>query len=213
MFRKRRRGSLQPGEPLRHPDHPLPVSRRQFIAQGLMSGAATVIAPTALGLFSNPRAAEAALSADLEALKQSCGIAVQGAGKIPFICVDLAGGANMVGSNVLVGGQGGQLDFLSAAGYAKLGLPGDMVPGAPNPGNPANGLGLRKHEKSQESSEWKPSRLRSQFQVTPPVISAPAKPTLRQTATARGLINARFTSLPTSVEPPLVVSTWKNGSG
>ncbi len=31
---------------------------------------------------------------------------MQGAGKIPFICIDLAGGANMVGSNVLVGGTG-----------------------------------------------------------------------------------------------------------
>src|ERR1700723_940255 len=30
--------------------------------------------------------------------------------------------------NVLVGGPGGQLDFLSVAGYNKLGLPGTMVP-------------------------------------------------------------------------------------
>ena len=55
-----------------------------------------------------------------------------GAGKIPFICIDLAGGANMVGSNVLIGGPGGQLDFLSTAGYGKLGLPGDMLPGMTN---------------------------------------------------------------------------------
>jgi len=131
----------------------LPVTRRQFIAQGLAGGAATVIAPTVLGLFANPRAAEAALSADLEALKQSCGIAVQGAGRIPFICIDLAGGASMVGSNVLVGGRGGQLDFLSAAGYAKLGLPGDMVPGVANPGSATNEwfddrIGLRFHSDS-----------------------------------------------------------------
>ena len=46
---------------------------------------------------------------------------MQGAGKIPFICFDLAGGANMAGSNVLIGGPGGQLDFLSTAGYGKLG--------------------------------------------------------------------------------------------
>ena len=153
MFRKSRRGALTPDHPLRHPDHPLPVTRRQFIAQGLASGAATVIAPTVLGLFANPRAAEAALSADLEALKQSCGIAVQGAGRIPLICIDLAGGANMVGSNVLVGGRGGQLDFLSAAGYAKLGLPGDMVPGVANPGSATNEwfddrIGLRFHSDS-----------------------------------------------------------------
>ena len=153
MFRNKRRGPLRPDEPLRHPDHPVPVTRRQFLAQGLLSGAATVVAPSVLGLFANPRAAEAALSPDLEALRQRCGIAVQGAGRIPFICIDLAGGANMVGSNVLVGGQAGQLDLLSAAGYARLGLPAGMAPGAPNPGSPTNSwidesLGLRFHSDS-----------------------------------------------------------------
>ena len=44
----------------------------------------------------------------------------------------------MAGSNVLTGGQGGQRDFLSVAGYGRLGLPGDMVPNAPNPGSPTN---------------------------------------------------------------------------
>ena len=73
------------------------------------------------------------MSSDLETLKAACGIAVQGAGKIPFIAFDLAGGANMAGSNVLIGGQGGQLDFLTTAGYRKLGLPGDMIPQAIDP--------------------------------------------------------------------------------
>ncbi len=150
MSRKSRRGPLHPDAPLYQADHPRPVTRRQFVAQGFATGAATVIAPTLFGLFANPRAAQAALSPDLEALKASCGIAVQGAGKIPFICIDLAGGANMVGSNVLVGGQGGQQDFLSVAGYGRQGLPGDMVPNAPNPGSPTNNfiqsaLGLSFH--------------------------------------------------------------------
>jgi len=153
MSRKSRRGPLHPDAPLLQTGHPRPVTRRQFVAQGFMSGAATVIAPSIFGLFANPRAAEAALSPDLEALKQSCGIAVQGAGKIPFICIDLAGGANMVGSNVLVGAQGGQRDFLSVAGYGRLGLPGDMVPNAPNPASPTNDfiesrLGLAFHSDS-----------------------------------------------------------------
>ena len=153
MSRKSRRGPLHPDAPLCQTGHPRPVTRRQFVAQGFMSGAATVIAPSIFGLFANPRAAEAALSPDLEALKQSCGIAVQGAGKIPFICIDLAGGANMVGSNVLVGAQGGQRDFLSVAGYGRLGLPGDMVPNAPNPNSPTNDfiesrLGLAFHSDS-----------------------------------------------------------------
>lgn len=150
MSRKSRRVALHPDAPLRQQDHPRPVTRRQFISQGFISGAATVIAPTIFGLFANPRAAQAALSPDLEALKRACGIAVQGAGKIPFICIDLAGGANMVGSNVLVGGTGGQLDFLSVAGYGTLGLPGDMVPNAPNPASATNdfvdrSLGLAFH--------------------------------------------------------------------
>lgn len=38
-----------------------------------------------MSLFANPKMAHATLSADLEALKATCGIASQGAGKIPFI--------------------------------------------------------------------------------------------------------------------------------
>jgi hypothetical protein len=128
----RRSRALRPDAPLRHADHRRPVTRRDFLAQGFISGAATVVAPTVFGLFADPRAAHAALSPDLEALKQTCGIAVQGAGKIPFICFDLAGGANIAGSNVLIGQAGGQLDFLSTAGYGRLGLPGDMVPAVAN---------------------------------------------------------------------------------
>lgn len=120
-------------EPLKHSDHPRPVTRRQFIAQGFCAGAAAVTGPSLFGLFANPRQARAALSDDLNALKDGCGIAVQGAGKIPFICFDLAGGANISGSNVLVGGPGGQEDFLSNAGYSKLGIPEDMVPNIMNP--------------------------------------------------------------------------------
>ena len=76
MRRKSSRGALHPDAPLRQPGHPRPVTRRQFISQGFISGAATVIAPTVFGMFANPRAAQAALSPDLEALKQACGIAV-----------------------------------------------------------------------------------------------------------------------------------------
>ncbi len=124
---------LSPDEPLRHPDHRRPVTRREFLSQGFLTGLGLVTAPSIFSLFANPRAAYAALSPDVEALKASCGIATQGAGKIPFICFDLAGGANISGSNVLVGKQGGQLDFLTTAGYSKLGLPGDMIPPLVNP--------------------------------------------------------------------------------
>jgi hypothetical protein len=119
--------------PQLHGDHPRPVTRRQFVAQGFMTGAAYATAGGILSLFSNPREAMAALSPDLDNLLAPCGAGGVGAGKIPFICFDLAGGANIAGSNVLVGQEGGQLDFLSTAGYEKMGLPGDMIPGLVDP--------------------------------------------------------------------------------
>ncbi|TNC81765.1 MAG: general secretion pathway protein GspF [Oleiphilus sp.] len=119
-------------DPLKHNDHAKPRTRREFISQGFAAGGATVFGASALSLFANPNKAYADLSGDLEALKASCGIATQGAGKIPFICFDLAGGANIAGSNVLIGRNGGQKEFLSTAGYSKLGLPADMIPSAPN---------------------------------------------------------------------------------
>ena len=129
----------------RHPDEPLclnshgrPVTRRDFLGQGLAAGLGLVTAPTLFGLFANPRSAAAALSPDIEALKTACGIKSLGAGKIPFICFDLAGGASISGSNVLVGKRDGQLDFLSTAGYSKLGLPGDMRPDSINPATNAS---------------------------------------------------------------------------
>jgi len=133
----RKRNIRLPDEPLRLNDHGRPLTRRDFLGQGLIAGMGFVTAPTLFGLFANPRSAAAALSSDIDALKTSCGIKSLGAGKIPFICFDLAGGANISGSNVLVGQQGGQLDFLSTAGYSKLGLPGDMTPASidPNTGN------------------------------------------------------------------------------
>jgi hypothetical protein len=119
--------------PQLHGDHPRPVTRRQFVSQGFMSGAAYTLGGGALSLFANPREAQAALSTDLDNLRSACGIAANGAGKIPFICFDLAGGANIAGSNVLIGQEGGQNDFLATDGYRRQGLPGDMIPGLTDP--------------------------------------------------------------------------------
>jgi hypothetical protein len=154
LIRKPTPKALTPDEPLLHRDsHKRPVTRRDFVAQGMQKGSVALAGASVFSLFANPRAAQAALSPDIEALKGSCGFAVQGAGKIPFIAFDLAGGANFAGSNVLIGGQGGQLDFLSSAGYSRQGLPGDMVPNAPNPQSPTNNfinsaLGLSFHSDS-----------------------------------------------------------------
>ncbi len=155
MFRNRKPANhaLRPDEPLRLNNHGRPRTRREFIAQGFMTGAASIMGGSVLSLFANPRAAYAALSGDIATLRDNCGIVTQGAGKIPFICFDLAGGANISGSNVLVGGPGGQEDFLSTAGYNKLGLPGDRIPSILNPNTGLNDfinrdLGLAFHSES-----------------------------------------------------------------
>ncbi len=132
MAKKRTRQDFD--APQLHGDHPRPVTRRQFVAQGFMSGAAYTVGGGLLSLMAaNPRLADAALSGDLAAQLQGCNISINGANKIPFICFDLAGGANIAGSNVLIGQEGGQQDFLNTNGYERQGLPGDMIPGLTDP--------------------------------------------------------------------------------
>ncbi|MEE8164937.1 MAG: hypothetical protein V3T64_05165 [Myxococcota bacterium] len=104
--------------PFFHADHPRPVTRRELLAQGFLTGAAYVTAPS---IFSLLGAREAAAQA-------SCALTGAGAGKIPFIGFDLGGGANIAGSNVMVGGPLGQQDPLSEEGYERLGLPLDVSP-------------------------------------------------------------------------------------
>ena len=148
IIRKIPRG-LGRNEPLRHADHPRPTTRRQFLAQGFMTGGASVLLPSVFSLMANPRIAQAqpALVGDIQSAVAACGITA-GAGMIPFICFDLSGGSNIVGSNVLGGGPGGQLDFLSVAGYSKQGLPGSMVPNSSTKSFVDSSLGLRYHSDS-----------------------------------------------------------------
>ncbi len=125
-------------KPIHIEGHGRPVTRRDFLGRGLIGGAAMVMSPSLLGLFG--RAPEARAQA------ASCGVGTGSGGRIPFLCFDLAGGASIPGSNVLVGGPGGQLDFLSPEGYLKLGLPADMTP--MQPGQINQDLGLAFHADS-----------------------------------------------------------------
>ena len=73
--------------PQLHGDHPRPVTRRQFVAQGFMTGAAYTTGAGILSLFANPREAFAQtvsnLSQDMQnLLLNPCQIASNGAGKI-----------------------------------------------------------------------------------------------------------------------------------
>jgi hypothetical protein len=147
-MRKKSKAPLGIHDPLRLQEHPRPRTRREFLAQSFITGAGTVLAPTLAGMLAYPRAARATLASDIQNAVTACNITT-GAGKIPFICFDLAGGGNIAGSNVLVGGPKGQLDFLSVAGYSKLGLPGSMVPNPSATGNFIDSsFGLRYHSDS-----------------------------------------------------------------
>lgn len=120
---------VAPDVPLYHADHARPRTRREFLAQGFTAGSGAVVTGSLMGaLLSSPQAF-ADLSPDMLTRLTECGLDGGSSRKIPFISFDLAGGANMAGSNVLVGGQGGQMDFIDTAGYTKQGLPGDMAPG------------------------------------------------------------------------------------
>lgn len=129
---KKNRHGLSPDAPLLHQDHSRPVTRRDFLRQGFITGTGITLGGSLFSLFANPRAAQAALSSDLTTLADNlanCSLGAIGT-KVPFICFDLAGGSNMIGSNVLAGGQGGYLnDPISVAGYSKMGIPGGMMPG------------------------------------------------------------------------------------
>jgi hypothetical protein len=120
-----------PNEPLLFPDHKVPVTRRELLSAGLRTAPALVVGPAWLASALKPNKANAALSADIQALLDTtqCNVATKATG-IPVICFDLAGGANLVGSEVIVGQKGGQANFLTTAAYGKMGLPGNMVPSA-----------------------------------------------------------------------------------
>lgn len=131
-------------EPLLLENHKKPITRRDFIGRGLIAGSAVAIGPALLGVLgSNAYAA---------VTETDCGIVAGagGNGKVPFMAYDLTGGANIAGSNVLVGGAAGQLDFLSNSGYSILGLPANKVPSLAGQTSTldSGGMGLQWHADS-----------------------------------------------------------------
>ncbi len=100
--------------------HGRPRSRRDFLGRGLIGGVSTVFLPSLATMI-----AKEAHAQDACVLENTPGL---GAGKIPFLGFDMGGGANIAGSNVMVGGMGGQEDFLEIRGYEKLGLPEAIAP-------------------------------------------------------------------------------------
>jgi len=125
-----------PNEPFKHENHPRPVTRRQLLGAGFLSGGAMVMAPAWLGALLRSGGADAAALTSLQQLQTECALqpppngggALGTTGPVPFITIDLAGGANLMGSEAIAGMAGSPTNFISTAGFAKLGVPGSMVP-------------------------------------------------------------------------------------
>jgi hypothetical protein len=150
----KRRQHFNPDDALRHTDHGRPRSRREFIAQGFRAGCGTLLGTSLYSLLGNrAHAISPNLLDSAHTAFTSCELGAVTGRKIPFICFDLAGGANIAGSNVLVGGPGGQRDALSPQGYSTLGLPADILPFGNNLQSPTgdftnDSLGLLFHSDS-----------------------------------------------------------------
>ena len=118
---RRRRLEQRIEDECRRSGHARPTNRREFLGRGLIAGVSTVFLPSIATILAREAQAQAA----------ACVIDASptlGAGKIPFLAFDQGGGANIAGSNVMVGKVGGQEVFLDPAGYAKLGLPAAILP-------------------------------------------------------------------------------------
>lgn len=116
------------------PDGHTLKSRRDFLSHGFIAAASSFAMPSLFSMLTS----KLAYGAD-------CIVNEDIIGKTPVFILDLAGGANLPGSNVMVGAGGGQEDFLQT--YKTLGLPEDM-----NPKNRVNMInsefGLRFHADS-----------------------------------------------------------------
>ncbi|HWK48263.1 MAG TPA: hypothetical protein VNR40_00185, partial [Steroidobacter sp.] len=88
IIKSNRKRALGLDEPLRHESHKKPVTRRDFLAQGFTTGAATVVVPAAMSMLAPRRAS--ALTGTLETVDRAACNITDGRGKIPFICFDLA---------------------------------------------------------------------------------------------------------------------------
>ena len=75
MLIRVKRKLRNPDAPQRHDNHRRPMTRRELIAQGFMTGGAAVLSTGLFSLFANPRTALAQLAEDLalDATALGCG--------------------------------------------------------------------------------------------------------------------------------------------
>jgi hypothetical protein len=115
------------------PNHEL-KTRRDFLAEGLIAGGGMYLAPTLLTLLTQKVEAQSALTV--------CPPINLNNNFIPVISIELAGGSNIAGRQVMVGKNGGQTDYIND--YRSLGLIASEAPTSA-PAKISSELGLRFH--------------------------------------------------------------------
>jgi hypothetical protein len=102
-----------------HQSNGTPMTRRDLLGAGLLSSSVAVALPSFLTMVSRKAYGQ----------ELNCSSDSGGATMVPFLIVDLAGGSNIAGTNAIVGGKGGQEDFLPAGSYETVGLAAAKEPG------------------------------------------------------------------------------------
>lgn len=117
--------------------HPKPVTRRQFMAQGLLAATGSVLAPNLVHLFQR----------GLFAQSVTCPVdAILGSSLLPLLIYDAAGGAQLA-REFVVGKTGGQLDFLTGANaYKNFCIPDSLA--YANANNTDSSYGVAFHKNS-----------------------------------------------------------------
>ena len=111
------------------------ITRREFVARGGAALAWSWLMLPSLTTF---------LARSAMAATESCVAPLRNSTRVPFFAIDLVGGGSLAGSNVMVGGRGGQTDFLGS--YGKLGIPAALHPKLS--GNVNEELGLKFYQDS-----------------------------------------------------------------
>ncbi len=128
------------------PKHGLEMSRRDLFAQGYIATGSYIAMPGILSLVSQRATAGEDLCRTVKAANDK---------KTAVLIIDGAGGWQIAGRNIIVGGEGGQSDFLKlptsakpgdARPYSSIGLMEAAEPSATN--LPASDFGLLMHSRS-----------------------------------------------------------------
>lgn len=128
-------------KPFIHENHKLPKTRREFMAHGFIGISTTMVLPTFVTMLAGQSKAFAETVV--------CELPQFSAG-MPYLCIDVAGGMNIAGANVLVGMASGgehQEDYGAASSdYLRLGIAPEEHPS--QAGKAEEKYGLKFHRAS-----------------------------------------------------------------